>query len=59
MNCLEQYRKLMRFIVTGLGLVFLTMTYVVPPANAKPATSNRVLKRPRRLRRPIYSLFFY
>ncbi len=37
MNCLEQSRKLMRFIVTGLGLILLTMTYVVPPGNAKSA----------------------
>ncbi len=35
MNCLEQYRNLMSFLVTGLGLVFLTMAYVIPPAHAK------------------------
>ena len=35
MNCLEQYRKLMSFLVTGLGLAFLTMAYVIPPAHAK------------------------
>ena len=35
MNCLEQYRKLMSFIVTGLALLLLTMAYAASPANAE------------------------